>query len=68
MHIAIPHRKVMLYKYSVHVLSLWGTEFQDGDLKISMCPIGYGYFQRAYVGQHTNWGGKVITEQLFKIF
>lgn len=58
MHIAIPHRKVMLYKYSIHILSLWGTEFQDGALKISMCPISYGYFQRAYVGATYKLGGK----------
>ena len=30
----------MLCKYSVHVLSLWGTEFQDGALRVDT----YGCF------------------------
>lgn len=40
----------MLCKCYVHTLSLWGTEFQDGSLRVYMCPISYGHFQRAYVG------------------
>lgn len=40
----------MLCKYSVHVLSLWGTEFQDGALRVDTCPVTYGCFQRASAG------------------